>query len=287
VSTHPTRPFPQPHVVRRGRGRPLLLIHGNAVDHRLLLPLDDALDRAGGWERIYLDLPGCGQTPPLEAPGGLPQVADWLLEVVPELVGGQPYALLGNSMGGLLARSVAAAAPEQILGLALLCPVVDPVHARRHVPEQTVLQRNPTLLAELDPQDRDDYAALAVVQSATTWRAFRDHALPGVRAANLRAMARLARAYDLPVPERPGSALERPAVVLTGRQDHVVGYEDQVGLLAHYPRATCAVLDRAGHNAHLDQPELVAAHLTEWLGRIAVADRPDFQCGTPLPGACG
>lgn len=276
--------LPQPHVVRRGRGRPLILLHGNAVDHRLLLPLDDALQRVQGWERVYVDLPGCGQTPPLDPPGGLPDLVGWLRQTVPTLVDGQPYALLGNSMGGLLARTLVASAPEQILGLALLCPVVDPVHERRRVPEQTVLQRHETLLAELSPEDRAEYTGVAVLQSATSWRAFRDHALPGLRAADLRAMARLARAYDLPTaPEQTGFALDRPAVVLTGRQDHVVGYEDQLSLLPHYPRATYAVLDRAGHNAHLDQPGLVAAHLTEWLTRIAVADRPDFVCGTIRP----
>lgn len=49
---------PAPHIVRRGSGAPLILVHGMGVDHRLLLPLDAALEAAGGWERIYVDLPG-------------------------------------------------------------------------------------------------------------------------------------------------------------------------------------------------------------------------------------
>lgn len=280
-----TAALPRPQVLRRGHGRPLVLLHGNAVDHRLLLPLDDSLQQAPGWERIYVDLPGCGGTPPLGPPGGLPELVDWVLATVPDLVDGRRFAVLGNSLGGLLARALVASAPERVLGLGLLCPVVDPAHARRHVPEQVVLQRNDTLLAELSEQDRADYAGVAVVQSAATWRAFRDHALPGSRCANLRAMARLARAYDLPqAPERPGFVFDRPSVIITGRQDHVVGCTDQAQLLPHFPRASFAVLDRAGHNAHLEQPGLVGAHLTEWLTRIAVAERPEFRCGTGTPG---
>lgn len=260
---------PDPHVLRHGRGHPLVLLHGNAVDHRLLLPLDHALDRAG-WERIYLDLPGCGRTAPLDPPGGLAELVAWLGGVLPTVVGHEPYALIGNSLGGLLARSLVAADPGGVLGLALLCPVVDPVHARRRVPEQVVLERDDALLARLEPADRADYTAMAVIQSPQNWRAFRDHALPGVRAANLRAMARLARAYELPAaPEDPDFRFTRPTTVITGRQDHVVGFEDQERLLTHYPTATLHVLDRAGHNAHLDQPDQVAAHLSEWLESVS------------------
>ncbi|MGS7457367.1 hypothetical protein ACT3J6_22650, partial [Mycobacterium tuberculosis] len=39
-----------------GRGTPLVLIHGFAVDHRILLPLEDMIGERP-WRRVYLDLP--------------------------------------------------------------------------------------------------------------------------------------------------------------------------------------------------------------------------------------
>ena len=69
-----------PHVVRHGAGVPLIAVHGNGVDHRLLLAL----------------------------------------------VGSTPFALLANSLGGLLARNLVAQFGDQVLGLALIAPVVDP-----------------------------------------------------------------------------------------------------------------------------------------------------------------
>ena len=45
-----------------GSGLPVVAIHGNGVDHRLLLSLDDALAEAGGLERWYVDLPGFGSS---------------------------------------------------------------------------------------------------------------------------------------------------------------------------------------------------------------------------------
>lgn len=51
------------HVVERGSGVPLVLLHGFSVDHRLLLPLDPLIEAAGGWRRLYFDLPGHGESP--------------------------------------------------------------------------------------------------------------------------------------------------------------------------------------------------------------------------------
>lgn len=58
-----------------------------------------------------------------------------------------------------------------------------------------------------------------------------------------------------------------PSLILCGRQDAVTAYEDQYDLLPHYPSATYAVLDVAGHNLQLEQPELLRAFVKDWLRR--------------------
>jgi pimeloyl-ACP methyl ester carboxylesterase len=247
---------------------PLIAIHGNGVDHRLLLPLDDAL-ATGGWERIYVDLPGFGGTPPLANDGGLPDLAEWLRGAVDELVGDSSFGLLANSLGGVLARHVAASMPGRVLGMALIAPVVDPVVANRRLPERAVLERDGALLATLAPTDASDFAEMAVIQTRESWERFAAAALPGIRAANPDAMDRLARRYELDaVPEDVTPVIPGATLIVTGRQDHVVGYEDQLTLLSHYPRATVATIDRAGHNVHLEQPELVEALLRDWSDRV-------------------
>ncbi|HIY65389.1 MAG TPA: alpha/beta fold hydrolase, partial [Candidatus Agrococcus pullicola] len=167
----------EPHVVRRGHGIPLLCVHGNGVDHRLLLALDDALAESGSWERIYLDLPGFGETPPLAGRGGLPDYVDWLDNAVTELIGTTPFAVLGNSMGGLLARALAARRMRQCLGLAMLAPIVDPVRENRTLPGREVLREDHALLRSLDPEDAETYAEMAVTQSRQNWQRFQRSAL--------------------------------------------------------------------------------------------------------------
>lgn len=61
---------------------------------------------------------------------------------------------------------------------------------------------------------------------------------------------------------------EAPAILIPGRQDHVVGFQDQVGLSAHYLQPAMAVLDRDRRNAHCDQQEITTALLKEWLVRM-------------------
>lgn len=86
------------------------------------------------------------------------------------------------------------------------------------------------------------------------------------RAADPRAMDRLARRYVLdPTPEAAQAPFTRPVLLVTGRQDHIVGYRDQLDLLDHFPHATFLALDGAGHNVHLEQPEIVTAAVRQWV----------------------
>jgi len=57
--------------------------------------------------------------------------------------------------------------------------------------------------------------------------------------------------------------------VVAGRLDSTVGYAAAADLLGHFPHATLAVVDDAGHALPHEQPDLLRALVTEWLGRVA------------------
>ena len=54
-----------------------------------------------------------------------------------------------------------------------------------------------------------------------------------------------------------------PTLFIMGRQDHWVGYRDAWSILENYPRATFAVLDRAGHLVWGEQSELCSVLVKE------------------------
>lgn len=259
-------PVTRPHLTSKGEGLPVVAIHGNGVDHRLLFPLDAALEQAGGLQRHYVDLPGFGRTPALTSSGGLQDLADWLVHQVRTLARDRPCALLANSLGGLLARHVRAELADQIVGIALIAPVIDPDPSHRTLPEFEVRERDRSLLAGLDPADREEFTAMAVRQTSESWELFRSFALPGIRDADHSAMERLGARYALDSdPDTRAGEYTGPAAIITGRQDHVVGFRDQLDLaLTWYPRATYAAIDGAGHNVHLDRPGATHALIRQW-----------------------
>ena len=66
----------------------------------------------------------------------------------------------------------------------------------------------------------------------------------------------------------PAISFDKPALFLLGRQDSHVGYQDAIQILEGYPRATLAVLDRAGHALGVEQEGLFHALINEWLDRV-------------------
>lgn len=257
------------HHVEFGSGTPVVLLHGYTIDHRLLLPLEPVFAARGGWRRLYVDLPGSGRSPRLSGPVTAEAMGEAVLRFVDKVVGSEPFAVVGISYGGQLARHLVAERGARVLGTALLAPLVKP-SGKRVLPERQVLSRDEALLASLDPADREIFTGIALYQDDAGWSAFRDHVLPGIRAHHREDAAALLKAYMLTrTPESRFGTHEGTHLVVTGRQDHMVGWRDQLELLDHYPHATYAVLDGAGHNVHLDQPDTVHGLLGNWLDTLA------------------
>jgi pimeloyl-ACP methyl ester carboxylesterase len=258
------------HHEIHGEGLPILLVHGFTPDHRLMTGcMEPIFQRRPGWQRIYPDLPGMGRTPASPTIRCTDDMLDALDGFVEAAIGSRPFAVVGQSYGGLLARGLVARRREQLLGVALLCPVVQAERERRALPPFVVLADDPALMASLSPADREEFGSMAVVQSPATWERFRDEVLPGLKVADQPFLQRIGQRYgfsfDVDALPRP---FERPTLILMGRQDHIVGWADAMSLMPQYPRATLAVLDRAGHNLQFEQEPLFEGLMEEWMDRV-------------------
>jgi pimeloyl-ACP methyl ester carboxylesterase len=99
-----------------GSGPPLVLVHGAGGAADLWQPqLDGLADVA---RVVAPDLPGHGPLGGPDAPG-IPAYADWLEAFVAALEAG-PVVLVGHSMGGAVAETLALACPERLAGLVLI-----------------------------------------------------------------------------------------------------------------------------------------------------------------------
>ena len=259
------------NYVEEGAGTPVLALHGWTPDHRLMLGcLEPLFAERAGYRRLYPDLPGMGKSPAPPSIASSDDVLDAVHDFVDDTIGDTPFLLVGESYGGYLARALARARAEQVLGLALICPVGTALeHAQRTVPPCQVLRPDPELLASVDDQTAEAFAAVSVIQTPETLQRFREEILTGLDLADTAAMARIRQQWQLTDDPEGGVQFTRPTLILTGRQDSAVGYLDQLALLPHYPRASFAVLDTAGHNLQIEQPGLFDALMHEWLGRVA------------------
>lgn len=257
--------------VEYGTGLPVLAVHGWTPDHRLMSGcLEPLFARREGYRRLYPDLPGMGTTPAPPSVAGSDDMLRALDGFVEQAIGSEPFLLIGESYGGYLSRALARTRAGQVLGLALICPIGTAVeHAERTVPAHQVLRAEPGVLDGVEPRVAEEFAQMAVVQTPETLRRFREEVLTGLDVADAAAMARIRRDWVLSVDPEGGEPFTRPALILTGRQDASVGYADQFALLPHYPRATFAVLDVAGHNLQFEQPALFDTLMLDWLDRVA------------------
>ncbi|WP_328323389.1 alpha/beta hydrolase [Kribbella sp. NBC_00382] len=258
------------HHVSFGEGTPVLALHGWTPDHRLMTGcLEPIFANRPGYRRLYPDLPGMGKSAAdgIDSSDGIMAA---LREYIDNEIGAEPFILIGESYGGYLARGLVAERPDQILGLGLICPIgVALEHAERTVPEHVVLESDPAVLATLTPEQLADFTEIAVLQTADVLRQYQEDVEPGLDAADLRAMARIRRNWALTIAPESGPVYTRPSLILCGHQDSVTGHVDQYALLPHYPRASYAVLDRAGHNLQIEQPALLGVFVNDWLERIA------------------
>lgn len=247
-------------------GLPVLALHGWGPDHRLMTgclePTFSA--RKQPYRRFYPDLPGMGATM-AGAIDSADDVLDSIVAYVNEHIGDRSFAVIGESYGGYLARAITRRLRAQVVGLALICPVGEAVeHRDRDVPSHTVLHRQP----ELDHLQGSEFDEVAVVQTAETFRRTQSEVVVGLEVADLPALERIKQRWVLREDPDSGDSIGVPTVIMTGRQDSSTGYRDTWALLEHYPRASFAVLDRAGHNLQIEQPQLFHTITGEWLDRL-------------------
>jgi pimeloyl-ACP methyl ester carboxylesterase len=101
-----------------GRGPGVVLLHANGGDHREFSEVIPALSRTC---TVYaVDWPGHGQSDPAPDPTAI-AFADLLPLILSEL-GGGPFALIGNSVGGFAALRTAIGRPDLVSRLVLVNP---------------------------------------------------------------------------------------------------------------------------------------------------------------------
>ena len=254
-----------------GEGRPIIMLHGWGVDHRhIASDMEPFFRQRAGWKRIYPDLPGHGKTLGQDWIQNQDMILEVVLDFIDKVIPGQRFVLAGASYGAYLARGIVLHRSASIDGLLLDVPVIVQ-GAKRHVPSHLTLLADPALASSLEPEVAD-YFQITVVQDRKVADYIRDYIASGTDTGDLVFKEKIreipenyAYSFDVDALPKPCPA---PSLIITGRQDSVVGYRDAWQILENYPRGTFAILDRAGHFESVEQEHLFRALVGEWLDRV-------------------
>jgi pimeloyl-ACP methyl ester carboxylesterase len=245
-----------------GHGHCVLALHGAySTHHELASALEPMLARYDTYRRLYPDLPGMGASPPNDSTQSSNDVIDLLEQFVDDQIGDGPLLVIGQSYGAHLARGLAARRPRQVVGLALICPLMP---EGMNPEPQVVVQSDVDPTALLDPSHVDDFLGYFVVHTDETVRRFKEAVVPSLGRFDGEAVERIMSEWRLD-PDPDELEFHPPALIVTGRNDSTVGYRQQMSLIDRYLRSSFFVLAGTGHALPHERSDLLSDLIDDWL----------------------
>lgn len=209
---------------------------------------------------IAVDLPGFGHSPMPASRVAVPAYAATVLELL-DARGVAQAALIGNSLGGLIAIEAALADPDRVERLVLVAPAgISSAEVRR---EPAILAAR--LMAGLVPL-WIRYQDQAIRRPRLLHSAFRtifhrpeklrrellyEHYRNGSGRPGFLAAVEAVAGYE---PSVPLEALTTPTMIVWGRDDMIVPSTDAAGYGSRLANSQTVILDATGHLPQLERP---------------------------------
>jgi pimeloyl-ACP methyl ester carboxylesterase/CRP-like cAMP-binding protein len=266
----------QIHYVEAGKkGRQIaLLIHGWSSSWYATSPLLGQL--AQRFHCIAIDLPGYGQSPPLEETTTIPKYVELLAKLIGKMSDG-PVVLVGHSMGGMISLTLAMTHPILVERMVLLSPTISgrlSTAINLFISPITMLERfglgslvvTATERAFVGLTDRlmrpVSFAERTGITKADYERLRLDARRPGqgrVRAECFRAMLENDLSGRL-------AAIETPSLVIWGAEDNTVPLRDAGVVADEWAAADLRILPKAGHWPQFESPDVTRRLVASFLG---------------------
>lgn len=272
------------HYLERGRGRPIVLIHGLSGQMRNFSPA--LVDRLAADHRVILiDRPGSGYSAPLASGiNTLAGQADVIAGLIAALDLDNPL-IVGHSLGGAVALNLALNHPDQVGALALIAPATRPSDttstAFRAMSIRSDILRRFVSLTFATPIGLliFDHSAKAVFAPEPMPEDFgtAGGSLLAIRPASYFAAGSdmIALRAALPGMVARYSTLHIPVGILFGRDDQVLNpAQNGERLRDAVPGATLTRID-GGHMIVFTAPNTVAQWILEQDRRLEQAGKPD------------
>jgi 3-oxoadipate enol-lactonase len=246
----------------RGKGIPVLFIHGYPLNRKLWEP---QLGELASTARILApDLRGHGESGPGSGPHLMDLLAEDCFAFIESIGIKKPFVVCGLSMGGYVTMAMLRHDPKKIAGVILTATRAasdsPEVKANREKAIQTALSSGsaaitetmlPKLLAPMNLADRPDLVKQAqqIMLNISIKTIVND--LIGLK-------------------ERIDSSstllqITQPALVIHGEDDQIVPLEEARAMQKIIPNSRFVIIPQAGHLVNLEQPSLFNAAIRNFL----------------------
>lgn len=252
-------------TTRRGSGPPLVFLHGFGQDSTCLGPVADGLEAS--YTVLRVDLPRHGGSRPVHG-ATFEDDAALLAALVDE-----PAVWLGYSLGGRYALRVALDHPHRVRALITVGAspglLDEGARAARRADDAALAAE---LVRDGVARFFDAWLARPMFEGLSEpmrFRAARERQDPAALAASL---VHAGTGAMQPLHTRL-AALTTPALLLAGERDAKFVREAEFMARAIGAHAEVAVVEGAGHAAHLEAPEATLAVVRAWLARHHLTTR--------------
>ena len=247
----------------------LVLLHGFGASLHTWEPWAQTLEKT--YRVVRFDLPGFGLTGPDAANDYSDRRSSEILLALMDTLKLTRATVIGNSVGGRIAWTFAAAHPDKIEKLVLLAPdgFASPgfeYGKATAVPATMKLMRYVLPKAMLAPNLAAAYANPSFMSSALVDRYYDLMLAPGNRAALI---ARMEQTVLAP-PQPALRSISAETLLLWGEKDAMIPIANAADYVREMRHATLVTLPGIGHLPHEEAPEVSIKPLLEFLARRAV-----------------
>lgn len=260
-----------------------VLLHGWSSSWYALSPILPMMSRR--FSCIAVDLPGYGNSPPMNGRTTISGYADLLAKLIREVTD-KPVVLIGHSMGGMISMTLAIRYPMLVERMVLLCPTVTGNLSSRinmsilpivfleqfSFANKITATLEPHLLSVTDWLMRPvSFADRSGISEQDYKRLRADARRPGqgrVRAECYGAM----RKNDL---SGKLGQIEATSLILWGAEDNTVPLRDAGVIADEYPQADLRIIPKASHWPQFETPDIVSRYVASFLGLPLITNMLD------------
>ena len=240
-----------------GKGKPVLLIHGFCETHEIWNGLAEKL--AESFEVFAIDLPGFGESALPATPISIQDIAGVVLKWIDQTNINLPF-LVGHSLGGYVALSMAEQAQNNISGLCLF-------HSTPHQDNDDRKSNRNRVIEFVKKNGVDPFVDTYV---PGLFNDKKHQAIGGVYKIARKTTEKTLLAYTSAMRDRPSSIdflqeFKKPVLTIAGDKDNIISVETSLGFGHLAKIGTVQVLENTGHMAMFEQPELAERILSDFI----------------------